>query len=114
LPRHYRIEIDVHVEDGAETAIMGLARTHYQAGRQAWTEENGSRIPVPVDEYIEDIESALLELIEAGFQAAVPHAEPDAFRCVLISDGPSESARPEKAAGKWCGLAPSPRHQREK
>jgi len=90
VPRHYRIEIDVRVEDGADSAIMRLARTHYQAGRHAWTEKNGKRISVPVDEYIGDIESALLELIEAGFQAAVPNAEPDAFRCVLISNGPSE------------------------
>lgn len=93
MPRHYRIEIDIRVEDGAETAIMGVARTHYQVGRHAWTEKNGKKVPVPVNEYIEDIESALLELIEAGFQAAVPHAEPDAFRCVLISDGPSEPSK---------------------
>ncbi len=39
------------------------------------------------DEFIQDIESALLELIEAGFREAVPHAEPHAFKCALISDG---------------------------
>lgn len=93
MPRHYRIEIDVRVEDGAEIAILGLARTHYQAGRHSWTEKNGTRVPVPVDEYIEDIESALLELIEADFQAAVPYAEPTAFRCVLISDGLGEPSK---------------------
>ena len=32
--------------------------------------------PVPVNEFIEDMESALLELIEAGFQAAIPNADP--------------------------------------
>ena len=89
MPRNYRIEIDVHVEDGADAAIIDLARTHYEAGRHAWTEKNGKRVPVAVNEYIQDIESALLELIEAAFQAAVPHTDPDAFRCVLISIGPS-------------------------
>ena len=38
MPRRYRIEIDVRVDDGADIAIMGLARTHYQSGRHAWTE----------------------------------------------------------------------------
>ena len=53
-----------------------------------------------MNEFIEDIESALLELIEAGFRAAVPHAEPHAFRCALISDGrlAEPSRRPDKAA----------------
>jgi hypothetical protein len=87
MPKRYRIEIDVSVDDGANTAIMGLARTQYQSGRQAWAEENGKRAPIPVNEFIEDIESALLELIEAGFRGSVPHAEPHAFRCVLISNG---------------------------
>ena len=74
MPKRYRIEIDVHVDDEADTAIMGLARTHYRSGSQAWTERNGTRVPVPVNEFIEDMESALLELIEAGFQAAIPNA----------------------------------------
>jgi hypothetical protein len=95
MPKRYRIEVDVRVDDGADSAIMGLARTQYHSGRQAWTEENGKRVPIPVNDFIQDIESAMLELIEAGFQGAVPHAEPHAFRCVLISDGtgyPSKQA----------------------
>lgn len=87
MPKRYRIEIDVRIDDGADIAIVDLARAHYQSGRHAWTEMNGKRVPIPVNEFIEDVEGALLELIDAGFQAAVPHAELDAFRCVLISDG---------------------------
>ena len=94
MPKRYRIEIDVHVDDEADTAIMGLARTHYRSGSQAWTERNGTRVPVPVNEFIEDMESGLLELIEAGFQAAIPNAEPQAFRCVLISDGSGGPSEP--------------------
>jgi hypothetical protein len=97
MPKRYRIEIDVRVDDGANTAIMGLARTQYQSGRRAWAEKDGKRESIPVNDFIEDIESALLELIEAGFRDVVPHAEPLAFRCVLISDGigyPGELSRP--------------------
>jgi len=42
-----RIEIDVYVDDEADTAIMGLARTHYRSGSQAWTERNGTRVRFP-------------------------------------------------------------------
>jgi hypothetical protein len=33
MPKHYRIEIDVRVDEGADTAVMGLARTQYHSGK---------------------------------------------------------------------------------
>jgi len=84
--KNYRIEIDVRVDNEDDAAIIDLAKSRYQSGSQAWTEENGNRVSVPGDEFIQDVESALLELIEAAFRAAVPIAEPSAFRCGPISD----------------------------
>jgi hypothetical protein len=86
MPKRYRIEIDLSIAEGADAAIIGLARTHYQSGHHALTKKNEQRVPVPVNEFIDDIESALIEVIENAFQTAVPHAEPHAFRCVLIAD----------------------------
>src|SRR5260370_27092850 len=100
MPKRYRIEIDVRIDDGADTAMMGLARTHYQSGRRAWRGKNEKGGPIPADKFIGDIESALLELVEAGFREAVPHAEPQAFRCVLISDGPGEPNVQERTLTK--------------
>ena len=34
--------------------------------------------PILANEFIQEIERALLELIKAGFRGAVPHAEPHA------------------------------------
>jgi hypothetical protein len=87
MPKAYRIEIDVSVDDGADASIMELARIQHQSHCQAWTERKEERVPIPADEFIQDVETALLELIEAGFRDAVPHAEPHGFRCVPISEG---------------------------
>jgi hypothetical protein len=66
----------------------------YQSGCQAWTEKDEKKDPILANEFIQEIERALLELIKAGLRGAVPHAEPHA------ATGRA-GANPDKAAGEW-------------
>jgi hypothetical protein len=83
----YRIEIDLVVEDTDESAILDAARRQYLSSSQAWAEENGRRVLISAEQFIPDIESALLELVDANFQLTVPNLEPLALRCIALSHG---------------------------
>ncbi len=85
MPTNYRIEIELVVEDKDESAILDAAKRQYLSGPQAWAEENGRRVLISAEDFIPDIESALLELVDANFQSTVPNVEPLAFGCIAIS-----------------------------
>ncbi len=82
---NYRIEIDLAVGDEDESAILEAAKRIYLSGPLAWAEEYGNRVPVSAEDFIPDIESALLQLFDATLQSAVPNMDPVAFKCVAIS-----------------------------
>ena len=82
---NYRIEIDLAVEDKDESTILEAAKRIYLSGTLAWAEEYGNRVPVSAEDFIPDIESALLELFDANLQSAVPNMDTVALKCIAIS-----------------------------
>jgi hypothetical protein len=86
MMRLYRIEIDVFLNDRMRTKLIEIARSDYEKSGGAWTEENGQRVKIPVDEIIGDTRTAFLERAESFFRTALPCVEPRAFRCGVVDD----------------------------
>ena len=86
MMRLYRIEIDVFLNDRMRTKLIETARLNYEKSGGAWTEENGQRVKIPVDEIVGDTRTAFLELAESFFRTALPCVEPHAFRCGVVND----------------------------
>ena len=80
----YRIEIDVVLEDEKKNAFVEAARKHYEAAGGAWTEKSGRRALIPSEQFVDDPESAFLELVESAFRAELSGIEPQAFRCWVV------------------------------
>jgi hypothetical protein len=98
----YRIEIDLVVEDTDESTILDAAKHQYTSGPQAGVEESGRTVLISAEDFISDIESALLELVDANFQSTVPSVEPVAFRCFALShDSPAATGSGREQQKRW-------------
>ncbi|MEO8053432.1 MAG: hypothetical protein ABI833_23780 [Acidobacteriota bacterium] len=89
MATRYRIEIDVLLEDSMKATLIRSARHHYSANGGAHRMDGEKDVMIPAEEFVEDTEDALLELLEVAFRSALPNIEPDAFRCrtVLATEG---------------------------
>ena len=80
----YRIEIDLLLEDSMRATLIRSARQRYSASGGAYRRDGEKDIMIPAEEFVEDAEDALLELLETAFRSTLPNVEPDAFRCRTV------------------------------
>ena len=76
----YRIEIDVALDEGMTGVILEATRKSYQGCQDARTEEFGEQVMISPEDFIEDAESALLELVHSAFPD-LPGVEVHALKC---------------------------------
>ena len=62
----YRIEIELLLNESAATQALALARDIYLQRGGARTAESGIEREMSADEFVDDIEQALLELVEGN------------------------------------------------
>jgi hypothetical protein len=79
----YRIEIEVSLDDNMKAEVINSARLIYAAHGGAHMIE-GNKRAIPAEKFIDDMEDALLELIESSFRSMLPDVEPDSFRCGVM------------------------------
>src|SRR5437016_2286271 len=61
----FRLEMDVIIDQNSETAVIELARQHYQReGGVTAPNRHGEQRRIPAEKFIEGIDQALLELLE--------------------------------------------------
>ena len=61
----FRLEMDVIIDQDSETAVIELARQHYEReGGVTVPGRHGRPTPVPAAKFIEGMDQALLELLE--------------------------------------------------
>jgi hypothetical protein len=93
MTKRYRIEINVFLNDGMRAKVIQAAREDYQNSGGAWTEENGRKVKIPVDEFVVDTKTAFLELAESAFRSALPGIEPHTFSCDVVNGATEVRAR---------------------
>jgi len=99
MTKLYRVEIAVFLDDRTRRKVIEAARKDYRNSGGAWTEENGREVKIPVDEFVVDIKTALLELMESAFRSALPGIEPHTFRCDTMNVATDVRSRPAGALG---------------
>jgi len=85
MPRKYRIEIEVTLDESTEAKTIELARQIYQRRGGAETCVDGEERDIPADEFIARPEQALLELAEGNTLFEEGEVEVTALRCRPLS-----------------------------
>jgi hypothetical protein len=84
MKKLYRIEIDVLLDDASKRCLVEKARRQYDNGAGAWTVEAGIERIMSKEEFIDDCDAAILELLETALRSALPGLEPQALRCRAV------------------------------
>ena len=82
----YRIEIELLLDESTATQALALAKDTYLQRSGARTVESGIEREMSADEFVDDIEQALLELVE-GSLLRLPGIVIDHETCTQMSEG---------------------------